>query len=311
VGVAIAVVVAIGGAVGWVIGGGGKSAEAAPHVRYMAADALQNNAFTPGTDIPGRVVIKGAPPFGGTGSNFVCDRELLIKYLTAKPARLRAWARVQTIAPTVSAVARYIRSLKPATLLTPTRVTNYSYVKGRAVAFPAVLGPGTAVLVDKQGAVRARCRCGNPLQDPIISPAERCDGCPAGYRLPPSWRLSPIYYVVHPAPPPVKGQRALAGKTGRLTVRVVEVLLGGYVIEESLTGSNGKTDVRTVTVPKPASQTVTRSRTSTRKVAVTVSGASHTVFVPRTTTLTRTVTATRVVPGQTVTKRITVRTGGG
>ncbi len=244
----IAVVAAIGGAVGWLIGGGGKAAEAAPRVRFIPASAIGANPFTPATDIRGAVTIRGSGSFGGTGSNFVCDRELLIKYLLAKPDRMRAWARVQAIPPTAAAVTRYIRALRPATLLTPTRVTNYFYANGRAVGFQAVLGAGTAVLVDSQGAIRARCRCGNPLQDPIVTPSEHCDGCPPGFQVPQSWRLSASYYVIHPAPPPVKGESQLTGLQG-VTVQVVKVLPAGYVLKEVQTNKNGKTHVRTVTVP--------------------------------------------------------------
>jgi len=288
------------------IGGGGKAAEAAPRVRFIPAGSIGANPFTPATDIRGAVTIRGSGPFGGTGSNFVCDRERLIKFLVAKPDRLRAWARVQAIPPTAAAVTRYIRALRPATLLSPTRVTNYFYSKGRAVGFQAVLAAGTAVLVDNQGAIRARCRCGNPLQDPIVSPSEHCDGCPAGFEVPQSLRLSASYYVIHPAPPPVKGQRRQPGLRD-VSVQVVKVLSAGYVLKEVQTDANGRTRVRTVTVPKPASTTVTVARRRTgRRVTVTVS-RSGTVFVPR--TLVRTVT--RNVPGPTVVKTVTVFTGGG
>ncbi|HEY7073781.1 MAG TPA: DUF6777 domain-containing protein [Solirubrobacteraceae bacterium] len=303
----IAVVAAIGGAVGWLIGGGGKAAEAAPRVRFIPAGEIGASPFTPATDIRGAVTIRGSGPFGGTGSNFVCDRELLIKFLVAKPDRMRAWARVQAIPPTVASVTRYIRALRPATLLTPTRVTNYFYANGRAVPFQAVLGAGTAVLVDSQGAIRARCRCGNPLQDPIVTPSERCDGCPAGFQVPQSWRLSASYYVIHPAPPPVKGQRGQPGGLKDVTVEVIRVLSGGYVLKEVRTDANGKTQVRTVTVPKPANTTVTVARTTTKRGGTVTVSRNGTVFVPR--TLLRTVT--RVLHGPTVTKTVTVFTGQG
>jgi hypothetical protein len=302
----IAVVAAIGGAVGWLIGGGGKAAEAAPRVRFIPAGVIGANPFTPATDIRGAVTIRGSGPFGGTGSDFVCDRELLIKFLLAKPDRMRAWARVQAIPPTAAAVARYIRALRPATLLNPTRVTNYFYLQGRAVGFQAVLAAGTAVLVDSQGAIRARCRCGNPLQDPIVSPSERCQSCPAGVEVPQSWRLSASYYVIHPAPPPIKGQR-LNGAAFDGSITVVKVLPAGYVLKEVQTDSNGRTHVRTVTVPKLPSRTVTVARTGTRSRVTVRITRNGTVFVPR--TLVRTVV--RNVPGPSVTKTVTVFTGGG
>jgi len=298
---AIAVVAAVGGAVGWLVGGGGNPAEAASRVQYLAATAPQANAFTAVAEIEGQVTVEAAAPFGGSGSNLVCDRELLIKFLVAKPDRMRAWARVQAIEPTVAAVTRYIRSLVPSTLVTPTRVTNYSYSQGRAVPFQAVLGPGTAVLVDEQGAIRARCRCGNPLQDPVLSTDERCDGCPQGVQMPTAWRLGTVYYVVHPSPPPVEGEEPEDGDTNeRLTVRVVKVLPGAYVVEETVTGPNGRTRVRTRTVPTPRTATTTRTRTQTRTrevdgPTVTITGPARTVFVPRTVTVERTVTQQQTV----------------
>ena len=51
----------------------------------------------------------GSGPFGGTGSDLVCDRELLIKSLRARPDRLEEWARVLGIEPDIGVVARYIR----------------------------------------------------------------------------------------------------------------------------------------------------------------------------------------------------------
>jgi hypothetical protein len=175
------------------------------------------------------------------------------------------------------------------------------------VGFQAVLGAGTAVLVDSQGAIRARCRCGNPLQDPIVSPSERCDGCPAGFQVPQSWRLSASYYLIHPAPPPIEGEPKQSGKLRDVTVQVVKVLSAGYVLQEVSTDANGRTHVRTVTVPKPASRTVTVARTSTKRRLTVTIRRNGTVFVPR--TLVRTVT--RGVPGPTVTKTVTVFTGGG
>jgi hypothetical protein len=157
------------------------------------------------------------------------------------------------------------------------------------------LGPGTAILVDSQGAIRARCRCGNPLQDPIISPAERCDGCPPNSRLPSSWRLAPSYYFFLP-------KRSRTG--GRITLRVVKVLGGSYVIEESVI-DGGKTNLRTITVPKQPTQTVSTTRTHTTTHETTVAAPSRTVFIPRMTTI----TSTRVLPGKTVT--VPVYTGGG
>jgi hypothetical protein len=89
------------------------------------------------------------------------------------------------ISPTEKAVAAYIRHLRPVTLTRDTRVTNHTFVDGRAVAFQSILQAGTAVLVDKDGVPVARCRCGNPLLEAIYIPRAECLGCPPSYRPPP------------------------------------------------------------------------------------------------------------------------------
>ena len=55
----------------------------------------------------------GAGPFGGTGSDLVCDRDLLIRSLKARPERLAEWARVLGVKPTIKAVGTYITKLHP------------------------------------------------------------------------------------------------------------------------------------------------------------------------------------------------------
>src|SRR5919107_181154 len=112
----------------------------------------------------------GAGPFGGSGSDLVCDRDLLIESLKARPERLVEWARVLGVKPTIKAVGTYITKLHPVTLTRDTRVTNHSFVNGRAVGFQAILAAGTAVLVDDYGNPVVRCRCGNPLLKPVFVP---------------------------------------------------------------------------------------------------------------------------------------------
>jgi hypothetical protein len=184
---------------------------------------------------------------------------------------------------------------------------------------------GTAVLVDEQGAIRARCRCGNPLLDPVLSSAERCDGCPRAVKPPESWQLGASYYATHPDPPRARGERPVnRPEGGAMSVRVLDVLPAGYVLEETRTGPDGKPITRTLTVPEPAVKTVskTRVRTRTKTRTVTVAspplitpGPTRTVFVPTTvavpsppTIVNRTVTVfqTRTVP-----ETITVYTGEG
>jgi hypothetical protein len=182
--VALALLVAAGAAVA-VVALGDDEAEAQT-VRFEQPEESGDDPFTAPADRPGRRRVRvGSGPFGGTGSDLVCDRELLISSLRARPDRLREWARVLGVEPTATAVSRYIRRLRPVTLTRDTRVTNHSFVDGRAVAYQAILQAGTAVLVDKDGKPVARCRCGNPLLEPVFVKEARCDGCPADYEPPP------------------------------------------------------------------------------------------------------------------------------
>jgi hypothetical protein len=90
-------------------------------------------------------------------------------------------------------VSRYIRSLKPVTLTVDTRVTNHSYINGRAVPFQSILAAGSAVLVDKYGRPVVRCKCGNPLTYPRYYPRAKCNKCPPKYTPPP-----PCYWPPFP-----------------------------------------------------------------------------------------------------------------
>ena len=130
------------------------------------------------------VPLPNSGPYGGSGSDKVCDRDKLIRFLKENPDRLREWARVLGVKPTYSAVSKYIAKLHPVTLARDTAVTNHSFVNGRAVPFQAILQAGTAVLVDKSGRPVARCRCGNPLLEPIPQTTATCKGCPANYKPP-------------------------------------------------------------------------------------------------------------------------------
>src|SRR3954462_8851340 len=165
---------------------GGDEAQAQT-VHFQKATDRGPDPFTPPADVRGpKRVALGKGPFGGTGSDLVCNRELLIRSLRARPERLREWARVVGVEPKAKAVARYIRRLRPVTLTRDTRVTNHSFVDGRAVGFQSILQAGTAGLVDKDGKPVARCRCGNPLTEPAPVQTAQCLGCPAHYRPPPA-----------------------------------------------------------------------------------------------------------------------------
>ncbi|MFE7172744.1 DUF6777 domain-containing protein [Streptomyces sp. NPDC057616] len=131
--------------------------------------------------------------YGGTRDVASCDVERQIKALGADPAKNKAFASVEGIAP--AQVPAYLRALTPVQLRMDTRVTNHGYRNGSATAYQAVLQAGTAVLVDGRGVPRVRCACGNPLTPPV---ALKTTPRPTGDSWP-SYRPSHVV-VVDPAP---------------------------------------------------------------------------------------------------------------
>ena len=104
----------------------------------------------------------GSGPFGGTGSDLVCDRELLIGSLRARPDRLEEWARVLgrgagdrrggALHPEAAAGHAHARHARDQPL-----------VRGRPRGgVQSILQAGTAVLVDENG----RARGALPLRQP-------------------------------------------------------------------------------------------------------------------------------------------------
>jgi hypothetical protein len=205
---ALALVVVLAGAALTFVLVGGEDEAAGQTVRFQAPTDPGPDPFTKPADVRGeKKVDVGSGPFGGTGSDLVCDRELLIRALRARPDRLRAWAETLGVEPTSAAVARYIRRLRAVTLTRDTRVTNHSYGPGGVVRFQAILQAGTAVLVDRDGHPVARCRCGNPLAEPAVYVEARCLACPVDYVPPPPCDDWHDCYRRHPDPPPVKRYR--------------------------------------------------------------------------------------------------------
>lgn len=99
--------------------------------------------------------------YGGSNEQSVCDPEQLVAFLAENPAEATAWASV--FGRSIDEIAGFVRSLTPVVLLRDTAVTNHGFAGGAAVARPAVLQAGTAVLVDEFGVPAVRCACGNPL----------------------------------------------------------------------------------------------------------------------------------------------------
>jgi hypothetical protein len=162
--------------------GGNSSAEAPKEILLESATDTGASPFTPAVDPPapataaalvnaqpvsGTTPAAGAPLYGGSGDDKVCDREAMVAYLTQNPDKGRAWAAVAGVP--YDQLPSYIRSLTPTVLLYDTRVTNHGFVNGVANPIQSVLQAGTAVLVDRNGLPVAKCRCGNPLSPPVAA----------------------------------------------------------------------------------------------------------------------------------------------
>jgi hypothetical protein len=83
----------------------------------------------------------------------------------ANADKAAAWAGVLGI--DVADIRSYVSRLTPVVLTHDTRVTNHGFDHGRATPRQSVFQAGTAVLVDDHGTPRVRCRCGNPLLEPL------------------------------------------------------------------------------------------------------------------------------------------------
>jgi hypothetical protein len=163
--------------------------EATQTITFQEPEDPGEDPFTPPAEDEGDETVNvssnsSTQPFGGSGSNKVCDRDKLIKFLKANPGRMAEWARVLGLEPKFSVVKEYIAKLHPVTLTRDTQVTNHAYTNGRAVPFQAILQAGTAVLVDEYGVPVVRCFCGNPLGPAVYVPEAKCTGCPPNYTPP-------------------------------------------------------------------------------------------------------------------------------
>ncbi|RAG81196.1 hypothetical protein DN069_34145 [Streptacidiphilus pinicola] len=105
--------------------------------------------------------------YGGTERISTCDVPQMSAFLRANRDKGAAWAGVEGIRE--DQIDAFLHSLTPVLLRTDTRVTNHGFANGAATSFQSVLEAGTAVLVDANGAPRARCACGNPLLVPVVT----------------------------------------------------------------------------------------------------------------------------------------------
>jgi uncharacterized protein DUF6777 len=164
--------------------GGSSEAADTQTISFQEPEDPGEDPFTPPADVAGTEEVAVQQPFGGSGSNRVCDRDKLIKFLEANPERMAEWARVLGLEPRIGVVKKYIAKLHPVTLTRDTQVTNHAYTNGQAVPFQAILAAGTAVLVDEYGVPVVRCYCGNPLGPAVYTPEAKCTGCPPDYKPP-------------------------------------------------------------------------------------------------------------------------------
>src|SRR5215210_2882954 len=114
------ILIAVGAVV--LIAGGGDSNDATTAgdadlqtVSFQEPEDPGPDPFTKPADVKGDDEVDlpasgtgGQQPFGGSGSNRVCDRDKLIRFLKRNPERMREWARVLGIRPTFRAVKKYI-----------------------------------------------------------------------------------------------------------------------------------------------------------------------------------------------------------
>lgn len=101
--------------------------------------------------------------FGGTEEN-TCDPERLVAFLIANPDLGEAWAQVIGIG--FDEIPDYVQTLETRTLAEDHEVLNHGYDNKARAAYEinSTLAAGTAVLVDKDGEIKTRCYCGNPIR---------------------------------------------------------------------------------------------------------------------------------------------------
>ena len=102
--------------------------------------------------------------FAGQRGVPACDTDRLVAQLAADPGTATAWAEVQDIEE--NEIPSFVSTLTATVLTRDVRVTDHSFVDGRAVPRQAVLQIGTSVLIDPVGSPRVRCASGSPLTEP-------------------------------------------------------------------------------------------------------------------------------------------------
>jgi hypothetical protein len=114
-----------------------------------------------------------------------CDPQLLKQYLRTDERRFAAWLDVQEIG--ASGFDGFVDRLETKILERATPVTNFGCLREREESCPfsiqSVLGPGTAVWIDRGDRIVAKCACSNPIREPRCPP--NCETIPTPSPTPP------------------------------------------------------------------------------------------------------------------------------
>ncbi|MDL5160076.1 DUF6777 domain-containing protein [Actinomycetospora termitidis] len=159
-------------AAGLVVGGAGawyalsdSSASAVQATSFAGADPTTSPFGTDHAEVA--TVSAEGPQSGDTKGLYAtttpasCDDAAFLQQLQADPAKLAAWGGVYGLA--AKDVPAFVESLSPVVLRAATSVTDHPFRDGAFVEQPAVLAPGTAVLVNSYGEPTVKCYNGNPL----------------------------------------------------------------------------------------------------------------------------------------------------
>src|SRR6185503_9091519 len=104
-GLCLVACLALGACGGGDDGGSSESADTQT-ISFQEPEDPGEDPFTPPAYVASSETVEVQQPFGGSGSNRVCDRDKLIKFLKANPDRMAEWARVLGLEPRISVVAK-------------------------------------------------------------------------------------------------------------------------------------------------------------------------------------------------------------
>ncbi|HEY2192907.1 MAG TPA: DUF6777 domain-containing protein [Actinomycetospora sp.] len=161
----VAVGIFAGGAGAW-LAFSGPSAEAA--VQSTSFAGANPTAVPFGVDVPQVATVAATGPQPGDTAGLyaattppACTTADFLSQLQADPAKLAAFGGVYGLG--AGDVPAFVNSLAPVVLRANTSVTDHPYQEGAFVEQPAILAPGTAVLVNSYGEPTVKCFNGNPL----------------------------------------------------------------------------------------------------------------------------------------------------